>query len=161
MNTNPTGKVRTGTRSWRYAGVRHLAAGAAAAAVTLAASASPALASNSTISIGVARITDKVFYGDGSYFNVGDYDNICLVIMNMKADTMFWTVRSNVEQECHTIMGSHWFTTITTRVAETGCWNYYARVSAYKDHKLVANKESDWIYWCPDPPAANHPNWGG
>jgi hypothetical protein len=105
----------------------------------------PALASGSTIDIGVTRQSGSNVYGDGSYYNTGDYTNVCLVIMAQDYNAP-WTGSHNQSQECHQSTGSYWFPTLSAGAPSSGCYAFWTRVSAYRNGTLVNNKNSNTIY---------------
>ncbi|MFG1604077.1 hypothetical protein [Actinoplanes sp. NPDC049265] len=138
------------SRRW-FAGMCVVAV--AVAVAVLAATAIPALLGDrnppqaeSTVAVGATRAVGGIILGDGEYSNLGDYDNVCLVIM---FEDQLIPYSSNMALDCHRSTGAYRFPTLRIRALRNGCGEYWTRVSAYRDHRLVHNENSARRAWCP------------
>lgn len=105
----------------------------------------PAQAAGSVIDIGVTIIDGRYVKGSGSMTNNGDYTNVCIVIMGKFNSGGY----SNRTQACRTNQGSltwsapDWF--LGNESGGPGTYEYYTRISAYRNGNLVTNKDSNHV----------------
>lgn len=105
----------------------------------------PAQAAGSVIHIGYTIVDGRYIKGSGSMTNNGDYTNVCIVIMGKVNGSGY----SNRTQSCRTNRGSltwsapDWF--LGNESTGPGTYEYYTRISAYKNGTRVANKDSNHV----------------
>ncbi|ACZ90429.1 hypothetical protein [Streptosporangium roseum] len=117
------------------------AAGIVAGGVLVAA---PAQAAGSVIDIGYTIVDGRYIKGSGSMTNNGDYTNVCVVIMGKKNSSGY----SDYTMACRTNRGSvSWSApdVFAGNLEARACYEFYTRISAYKNGTRVANKNSNHV----------------
>ncbi|MEW2386499.1 hypothetical protein AB0873_31220 [Micromonospora sp. NPDC047707] len=117
------------------------AAGIAAGGVLAA---SPAQAADSRIDIGHTIVDGRYVKGSGSMTNNGDYTNVCIVIMGKRNGSGY----SDKTKACRSNRGSLTWSApdlYTGSLDGKACYEFYTRISAYKNGTRVANKNSNHV----------------